>query len=189
MITRAFLIPSLLLLSACSAKPVNPSFPLTYSNARDALRDMRDNPRPLTRPLVIVGGYLDPNVSPAYLKCQYNRLTHDDRIVTVVVGFSRTFEEARDKIIRAVDERFPSDDPNLTVEVDVIGASLGGLVARYAAAPSRDPTSTRRLNIARLFTISSPHGGAFAAGFVTLTTFQHDLRPNSDLVQHLQLHD
>ncbi len=64
-------------------------------------------------------------------------------------------------VIDAVDQKFPSSDPEVTTEVDVIGYSMGGLAARYAAMPATAVNlSKRRLQIGRLFTISSPHRGA-----------------------------
>src|SRR5678815_2455129 len=49
------------LLMACAAKPENPSFPISFSDAQKAVNEMRADPRPLARPLVIVGGFGDPN--------------------------------------------------------------------------------------------------------------------------------
>ena len=44
----------------------------------------------------------------------------------------------------------------------MLGLSMGGLVARHAALPREDG---RRLNVARLFTIATPHRGARLADF------------------------
>jgi hypothetical protein len=70
-----------------------------------------------------------------------------------------------------------------------VGASLGGLVGRYAAAPSRQGKSPRRLRIARLFTISSPHAGAKLAEAVPLTDFGHELRPGSEFLRYVAQYD
>lgn len=181
------LLLPLILASGCSTpKPVNPSFPLTFDQARHALHDMEDHPVPLQRPLVIVGGYLDPNVSPPLLKSRFRKLTGDARIIGVPVGFYSNFEDCRRKVIEAVDHAYPSTDPQWTVEVDVIGASLGGLVARYAAAPSRDPTQTKRLRVARMFTIASPHSGAVLTKTATLNQLQADMKPGSPFLQYLE---
>ncbi|MFC1766418.1 esterase/lipase family protein [Planctomycetota bacterium] len=50
-----------------------------------------------------------------------------------------------------------SDDPNQTVQADVIAHSMGGLVSRYAAM---EVPGKPRLRIAHLFTIATPHQGA-----------------------------
>lgn len=177
------------LCAGCAAQPVNPSFPVTSDEAKQALREMANQPKKLERPLVVVGGYLDPNVSPTFLKGKLCQATGDDRVVRVAVGFSGSFEECREMVIAAVDEAYPSDDPVWTTEVDVIGASLGGLVARYAAAPSRDGNRPRRLKIARLFTIASPHSGAALAKAISLTHFQAEMRPGSDFLKYLAEYD
>lgn len=195
-IRRAYalvVVPLLALITAgCSnaPAPTNPSFPVTFSEARQALREMSAHPRPLDRPLVVIGGFLDPNVSPPLYKMHFQRLAGgDDRIVTVSVGFCGSFDECRQKVLDAVDRACPSSDPTWTTEVDVVGASLGGLVARYAAAPSDDPAKPRRLKIARLFSISSPQRGATLANTLGFTRYHRDMRPGSAFLQSLANHD
>lgn len=190
--TPVFVLPLVALASlACSnaPAPTNPSFPATFSEARQALDQMSAHPRPLDRPLVVIGGFLDPNVSPPLYKWHFQRLTNDDRIVTVSVGFCGSFDECRQKVLEAVDRAYPSADPTWTTEVDVVGASLGGLVARYAAAPSGDPAKPRRLKIARLFSISSPQRGATLATTLGFTQYHRDMRPGSPFLRSLANHD
>lgn len=173
-------------LAGCAAPPVNPQFAVTTGEARAALREMRKEPRRLERPVVIIGGYLDPDVSTSYLAARIRDVTGDDRVIGVVVGFCASFDECREKVIKAVDKAFPNADPDQTTEVDVIGESLGGLVARYAAAPSLDGRAPRRrLNVARLFSISSPHRGARLAGVLALNEFHADMRPGSGFLKYL----
>jgi pimeloyl-ACP methyl ester carboxylesterase len=175
--------------TACSAGPNNPSFPVTFSEASQAVAQMRSDPRPLPRPLVIIGGFWDPNVSPPLFKNWFKGVTSDGQIITISVGLCGSFEECRRRVIEAVDAACPTADPDFTAEVDVVGASLGGLVARHAAAPSDDPTHPRRLRIARLFTISTPHSGARLAQLVSLTDYHRDMRPNSLFLQRLAAFD
>jgi hypothetical protein len=190
---RAILVPLLAFLSLACAnapQPTNPSFPVTFSQARDVLHDLSTHPRPLNRPLLIIGGYLDPNLSPPLDKMHFRHMAGgDDRIVTVSVGFCGSFAECREKVLDAVDRAFPSTDPTWTTEVDVVGASLGGLVARYAAAPSDDAAHPRRLKVARLFSISSPHEGAALANVIALSQFHRDMRPGSPFMTTLAAHD
>ncbi len=182
-----YLLPMLLLVAVgCgNPKPVNSSFPVTSKDARRALKDMSARPAQLQRPLVIIGGYMDPNVSPTCLRLAFKKHTGDQRIIGVPVGLYDSFEDCRRKVIAAVDKAFPSTDPQWTTEVDVIGASLGGLVARYAAAPCRDADHPRRLHIARLFTIASPHSGAKLAKLAALNQIQADMRPGSEFLHYL----
>lgn len=184
---RLSAIVALAIVAGCAnPKPVNPAFNVTFDQANAALRDMRNNPIPLTRPLVLVGGYNDPSVSPTYLKSRFGDLTGDRRIVPVVIGFYSNFEDCRRKIISAVDEAFPNADPLWTAEVDVIGASLGGLASRYAAAPSLDSKHPRRLRISRLFTICSPHTGAVLAKNGGFNDLQNDMKPGSRFLKYVE---
>ena len=75
--------------------------------------------------------------------------------------------------------------PVWTTQVDVVGASLGGLVARLAAAPSADSTHPRRLNIVRLFSISSPHTGSKLADEITPRILRGISVSNSQLLKTL----
>lgn len=181
--STAFLCLSLL--AGCvSTGPANPSFQLTVDQGRAALRDMAASVRPLDRPLLVVSGYMDSHASDLqriFLDC-----TGDSRVIPVSLGAPGSLAECRRKIIDAVQQACPSTDPDWTVEVDVVGVSLGGLAARYAAACSDEPTGPR-LRIARLFTIASPHQGAVIAKNY-LGSRQHlwrDLRPGSDVLQWL----
>ena len=143
-------------LGGCSTDgSLNPSFPLAVGDARQALRDMRDEPRVPARPIVILGGIHDPGFTAWKLKGHLRRATYDDSpIVTVSFVRALTFDECRLRVLDAVDRAFPSDDPSETVEVDVVGVSMGGLVGRYAALP--DHEDGRRLNVNRLCPSRSP---------------------------------
>ena len=180
-----------LLLAACATHPENPSFAVTVEAADAAIKEMRAAPKQLERPLLIIGGFWDPNFSPPLFRNHFKKLAGgDDRmIVTVSIGFCGSFAECRKRVIDAVEAKFPSDDPNWTNEVDVIGASLGGLTARYAAAPPDDPKAGKRLKVKRLFSISSPHSGSMLANLIALTSFHRDMRPQSAFLKKLAEHD
>ena len=145
---------------ACASGPENPSFPLKVDDARSALRQMEERPKPLERPVLVIGGYLDFGVTPSLVRSELRALTDDDRIAPVALFDCGDFDDCRREVIAAVDKAFPNKDPEFTTPVDVIGVSMGGVAARYAAAPDPSGKSHRRLKIARLFTISSPHQGA-----------------------------
>ncbi len=188
--TSPALILLLTVLAGCTQDPSNPAFPVTSEQARDAIVAMRQNPRRLDRPLVIVGGFADVNVSPPLFAGFFRRIASEDsKIITVSVGVAQSFETCRQDVIAAVDKECPTDDPQWTTEVDVVGASLGGLVARYAAAPSRDPGRPRRLKIHALYSISSPHAGAKLADAVALTDYHRDMRGGSDFMKMLAAAD
>ncbi len=184
--TYRFALPLLLLTIGCAApQPNNPSFPLGVDQAQRALDYMSPHPRPLDRPLLVVGGFWDFGVSPPLYKWHFHRISGDDRIVPVSIAFCGSFHECRAALIDAVDRAFPTDDPEFTTEV----ASLGGLAARFAAAPSPDPASPRRLKIARLFSIASPQSGATLAADFGFTQFHRDMRPGSAFLETLASED
>lgn len=192
-------------LAGCAA-PVNPAFPVTVDQAHRAIDKMRADRWPLPRPLVVIGGFLDPNVSPPLFAHFFDGVSRDATIIPVSVGTCGSFDECRQTVIAAVDRACPSSDPVWTTQVDVVGASLGGLVARYAAAPlltrAPSPFSTpapggqggknnvaRRLNIGRLFTISSPLAGARLANVVGFADFHRDMQDDSEFLQYLSGED
>jgi pimeloyl-ACP methyl ester carboxylesterase len=127
------------------------------------------------------------------MKARYHALFNDPRIIAVTLAECGSFEECRKKVIYAVDREFPTADPARTTEVDVIGYSMGGIVARYAAlgppstGPGQGPAATARtLRINRLFTISSPNLGAEEARLLPLLhPLQKGLRPGSEFLNRL----
>jgi hypothetical protein len=183
----AAILALFLTLAGCANNPApaNPTFPLTFDQADQALSRMAAEPRPLARPLVIIGGIWDLNLSSPFYKMQLERITRDRRMIAVSVGYCGSFDQCRQKVLDAVDAAFPNDDPAQTTEVDVIGISLGGLVGRAAAAPSPDASKPRRLNVARLFTVASPHAGATLAASLGFTQFHRDMCPGSPFLRTL----
>jgi len=139
--------------------------------------------RKLDRPLLIIGGFLDPGVGNQVVRLKLGALTDDRQIVDVGMGDCFSFDDCRKKVIDAVEATFHSDNLAETVEVDVVGLSMGGLVARYAAMPI-DAQHARRLRIARLFTISSPLAGAdLAERMPAFHPLMEKMRPGSDFVK------
>ena len=174
----------LIILATGCAQTVNPSFPTTIPQADADLDRMASTPKKLDRPLVIIGGFIDPGVAPTMLGWMFGEVFADERIICIPMGFYFHFDRCRERVIEAVEERFPSNNPKETVEVDVIGMSMGGLVARYAALPST--TGGKRLRIARLFAISSPLQGAdSAARFPALHPLMKPMRAGSPFLTAL----
>jgi pimeloyl-ACP methyl ester carboxylesterase len=178
-----------LLLAACSAdRPLNPSFPLTVARADEAYQQMKEHPKPLERPLVIALGFADPGVGGATLTSRLLRVLkmHDEekpRFAKVVFWSDATFDACRRRLIARIEQAWPCDDAEFTTEVDVIGISMGGLVARYAAMPRND--GGKRLRIRQLFTISTPHRGAAMATLPSLDRRVIDMRADSPFLHSL----
>ncbi len=138
---------------------MNPAFPLTPDDARQAWQEMAQRQEHYERPVLVLGGIYDPGFASSSIARKLREFTPDDAEVIPVgyPGFG-SFESHAAKAVDYLERRFPSSSETETVEVDVIGYSMGGLVARYAAMPTDG--GRKRLNIKRLFTISSPHRGA-----------------------------
>jgi hypothetical protein len=159
--------------------------------ADSALKEMAKSPKPLPRPVVIIGGYLDPGIATAALKSKLQPLLKDKRILMVSLGFCGTFDDCRENILAAVERAYPSDHPDWTTEVDVIAISMGGLAARHAAAPHARAKNSgggkynKRLRIARLFTLSTPHRGAVLAGLPSFHKLVQDMRRGSSFLTAL----
>jgi hypothetical protein len=143
----------------------NPSFDVSAPEARRAMREMASCPRALERPVVVLDGLGPPLASPHYASA-LRRTTGDCRVLGVQFMFCLSLEDCRRHVIDAVEREFPSGDRDWTTEVDVIGFSMGGVVGRCAAAPPADGRAGKRLKVARLFTISSPHRGAAVASLL-----------------------
>jgi hypothetical protein len=168
-------------LAGCgSDTPMNPSFPLTRSVAEGALDQMDSDPRALPRPVIVLGGILDPGfVAPHIADVIRDAVPDRTQVFDVSFFETRTFDACADKLVRKIDERFPSDDQHLTTEVDVVAFSMGGLVARHAASDGYASTHARRLHMNRLFTISTPHQGADLADLPTFDQRVKDMREGS----------
>lgn len=181
------------LLAGCACGPDRgPVLPLTEEAARRDLERMRSEPVRLERPVVVIGGYLDPDLGSGWLAREIRRLTGDSRVVSVNLFPSTSFDDCRRRIVHAVDAAFPGQDPGWTTEVDAIGVSMGGLAARYAALPPSahscgSPGGDRMaLKVKRLYTISSPHQGARLADLPTLHPLQLAMRRGSRFYADLE---
>lgn len=183
------LLPIALHLPGCAAdKNVNPSFPLSIKQAKLELRTMHEEPVALQRPVIVLGGWGDLlGLPPAKLAKQLRHATGDERILSVGFGGCMTFDACRARLLERIEQAYPSPDPGWTTEVDVIGFSMGGIVARYAAAatPETDASGIKRLRIANLYTISTPHRGALMATVIAPGSLATNMRPGSEFMQTL----
>lgn len=177
---RGLFVITILCLVGCASEPINPSFSVTRHDASAVLREIAQHRQALDRPLVIVGGFSDPGIGSAVVAAKVRRLVADDRIVCVNVFSGTTFQDCRRQLIDSVSAKFPGQ------KVDVIGLSMGGLVARYAATGDEEG---EYLPIARLFTISSPHRGAKLASIPTFDQKVVDMRPGSKFLSDLAMRD
>jgi pimeloyl-ACP methyl ester carboxylesterase len=144
---------------------------------------MKLDVKPLARPLLILGGYVDLfGVHQKLATSTGKRLTG----TIIPVGFldCGSFEECQLKLLDAINQACPHPSPTETVEVDVLGYSMGGLLARYAANPPADAPGPR-LRIKRLFTISSPHRGADLASVIAPGQLAQSMKPDAPVIRDL----
>ncbi len=183
----AGLLPIAAYLSGCEmGKKHNPSFPLTVKRAESELIRMQADPVALRRPVVVLGGWGDMmGLPPAYLAEQLRLAVGDQRVISIGFGMCTTFDACRARTLKRIEAAYPSDDAGWTTEVDVIGFSMGGMVARDTAGPLDDDESGRRLRITRLYTISSPHQGAVMSQIVAPGSLAKDMRAGSDFLARL----
>jgi len=164
LVTTGFLALLCMFTLGCASNGhVNPSFSISVQDAEEALDAMRDDPKPLDRPVLVIGGWANTSLMTARLSGSFRNVAEDNAAIEHVSLLSCTsFDSCRQRIIKTVDETFGEPDATResgeTVEVDVVAYSMGGLAARYAAAPRID--DGRRLKVRRLFTIATPHRGA-----------------------------
>lgn len=174
----------------------NRLFPVTEGLIASERMRMSARPVSLERPLVVLAGYRTGLHQPEGLRRRLAQLIsagdpEGRRTLAIAYAGVGDIHAAARRVVERIEEAFPSDDPHRTTEVDVVGVSMGGLVARYAAMgpPARpesfDEPPTKRLHIARLFTIATPHRGARAAEIVTPDQAARDMRPGSPFLQRL----
>ena len=165
--TRAFklvvLICAMAAVIGCATDvPRNPSFDVSVVNGRTIVRELgAERPRAV-RGVVVIGGLYDPlNISTSGLaKRVGGMLDERDGPLSINVFGAATTDELRERVIDRVEAWRASEEPGHTVEVDVVGYSLGAVVARDAAIAR---PGARRLNVRRIFSIVGPHRGAALA--------------------------
>ncbi len=181
----AWSAPVCAVLAGCATQQ-NPSFPITTAEAKAALREMRSDPKPLERPVIIAAGLFDAGMDVDQIAGTLRRVTGDNDMVVTATFMSLTtgtFDGCRDHLIEKVERAWGTTETGETIEVDVIGFSMGGLVARHASRPRTDGGT--RLAIRRLFTISTPHRGARMAGMPTFDDRTIDMRSGSEFLAEL----
>jgi len=138
------------------------------------------------RPLILIGGIRDTGPGIEAFKQTLAKVLDPKTILAVTLVDCTTFDSCRETLIDTVNQRFPTNDPQWTVPVDVVAISMGGLVARHAAA---ELGTKRRLKIKRLFTVSTPHRGALLVNqFFGLGPLHRDMKSDSSFLKMLDAH-
>lgn len=174
-------------LVGCGSPPrANPSFDLSLEEGRSALRAMQRTPKPLERPVLVLAGYWDPGGGVHTTAEMIRAVTSTPEMVIEVPFWSiRSWQACRDRALARLASRHPSDDAQRTVEVDVVGISMGGLIARFSAMDRADDDPGPVLQIERLFTLATPHRGARLAWLLSFDNRPFDMQPGSEFLAML----
>ncbi|QQE13147.1 hypothetical protein JD969_06705 [Planctomycetota bacterium] len=188
----------LIAVGGCAKGRVNPSFALPVKKAKHELDMMAENPKQLSRPVIVLGGWMDPGFSSEGMANFVRKTTQNTAVIPIAFFGSSSFDDSANKLVKALEDELPSIEANETVEVDVIAYSMGGLIARYAAIPPREApvssttfgtvvatTTRKRLNIRNLYTICTPHKGASLAWLGSFDPNARDMKAGSDFLMHL----
>lgn len=154
---------------------------------------MATSPQPLQRPLVVLGGYVDPGFAADEMIHVIQPTVTGGPVIKVAFNGCKHFDDCRERVMAAVLEALPErtavgDGRFETVEVDVVTNSMGGVVARDAAMWPAQPGTAHadtRLRMARLMTISAPHRGAEFASADSNDPLSRDMAPGSAFIARL----
>ncbi len=169
----------------------NPLIPHDIAAARAEQARLAANPAPPIRPVIVLGGYHAWGPVSWVVAHDLRRLTDasSDLFLPVPFMLDTTLQSGAARTIRRVRERFGVLDSSQTVEVDAIGISMGGIVARLACSHDRAelnlPSDLPRLNVRRIFTFGSPHRGSRIAAFAAPDRAARDMKPGSALLGRL----
>lgn len=165
------------------ARRINPDFHLDRAGMDAERARMRADPRPVARPVIVLAGWRSPGVQGWGLSDKLIPLTSGRAEDYISVSYARAGDvRAAARRARAVAaERLARRSAEPAPEVDIIGISMGGLVARLLAAEG-DSTGFR---MRRLFTIATPHAGAGLARWIRPDRATRDMRPGSPFLERL----
>lgn len=151
---------------------VNPNFELDRARAASELRRLIETPKPPIRPVVILGGYRAPRISAWGCSKALTPMVggRADLVRTITYPGAHSIEIAGRRVLDDL-----SASGLASREIDVIGISMGGLVARHLIRDHPDQFAARRL-----FTLATPHLGASLARLVRLDPAARAMRPGSD---------
>lgn len=166
---------------------------ISRADANHELGLMAGSPKTLPRPVVLVAGWMDPGTVPIQLRRRLESCTLSPQTAGASFFFTASFPACREKLVRAVESKWPSGNADETIEVDVIAHSMGGLVSRYsslprgtAGFPERLTPTGKRLKIRNLYTIATPHTGAAVAWLSFFDPKARDMKPGSPFLIALE---
>lgn len=173
-------------MTGCVRLPrLNPAYPASDSQVNAEIERMEENPIGVERPVVVLGGWRSPAPMIKRMAERIEALTgaEDADVVPMSYFWTVDIEPLGERLVELVEERWPSDDPDLTTEVDVVALSMGGLVARFAATDREN--GAKRLRIGTLYTLATPHRGAKITEVFRVDPASRQMRPGSAFLDRL----
>jgi hypothetical protein len=190
--TTSALNPSLApsLLGRFLAQPIdNPDFRITPEQLALDLERMRATPVVPQRPVLVLAGYHAWRLTVAHTASKIHGLVGGpaENFHAIAYPFSSNIDAMARRVVAGVERIWPnsgSGERHRTTEIDVVGISMGGIVARVAANLHLE-NGQKRLRIARLFTLATPHRGAILAERLRPDRAARDLHPDSPFLERL----
>ena len=177
--------------SGCVTGTPNPRFPEPTREASTRLAEYSREPAAHARPILALGGYMDPGFASGALARTLRRACGPEAtIVPVSFGDCTSMAQCRDRVLAAT-QGLRSAQPDLAF--DVVANSMGGLVARYCTLTPEQislcglppPPQAGAIRIHHLYTICTPHRGARMAEGPLGSPLTRDMRPGSHFLSCL----
>jgi Predicted acetyltransferases and hydrolases with the alpha/beta hydrolase fold len=158
---------------------INPDFHLEEEPLRAEFERMRATPVALRRPVVILGGWHAPGVANWSLASKLIPATSGKAgdFLSITYAARLSLASAARAAFHAMQER-----GLLEQELDLIGISMGGILARALAV---NLFSLGEIKARRVLTVASPHRGAKIARVVIPDAAAWDMRPGSRFLTEL----
>jgi pimeloyl-ACP methyl ester carboxylesterase len=156
----------------------NPSFTFPRNELRAEVARMRSRPVPLARPVVVLAGWHSPGLGGFGAASILHRLTSGNAgdFLSIACPFRFSMRSAAAQACAELRRHLPNR------EVDIVGISMGGLVARAIMADMFEQSPVR---VARLFTLATPHRGARLASWIRPDAAARDMQPGSNFLNQL----
>lgn len=157
----------------------NPDFHLEDAALEADLARMARDRKALERPVVILGGWHSPGVANWSVESVLRPHTSGraDDFLSITYPLKMSVGSAAEAAVRAVREHGLWER-----ELDIVGVSMGGVIARGLAAGVFGHGEPR---VRRIFTIATPHRGAKVARVAMVDRCTWELRPGSKLITGL----
>ncbi len=154
-------------------------------------------PVPLARPVLLLNGYRGFSGLALSVRDLLATLTSTDRNDFIVVSYATLgdIESITRRVMSLVRDRLGIDpDSKVSPAMDVLGISMGGVLARWCAMDadtrvfakqhvpelrSSRKSSPLHIDVARAFTFGSPHRGAILADRIAPDSAARCMRSNS----------